>query len=119
MSNNTCTTTKTVKQTKASISQRNRVDCIIGLGGRCECCGLDDIRFLTIEHKTGGGTEHRNARDSYGVYVDIKRSGYDLAKYGVLCYNCNCASNANGGVCPHKEEHESDVSLLPDEHLRG
>lgn len=70
-------------------------------GGKCSCCGEDNPGFLTIDHKNGCGTKKRKL---HGVglrfYRWIIKNGYpdDLQ---ILCYNCNCGRELNGGICPH------------------
>src|SRR3990172_5963982 len=29
-------------------------------GGACACCGETTLEFLSLDHKNGGGTKHRN-----------------------------------------------------------
>lgn len=80
-------------------------------GGRfCACCGLDEgIDFLTLDHIHNNGAEERERlmgdRNIAGLsfYRKLKTLGYPKG-YQVLCFNCNCGKNANGGICPHKSE---------------
>jgi hypothetical protein len=69
-------------------------------GGKCQCCGLADPEFLTIDHVGGGGTAHRREVKNK-VYSFLRRQGYPQGCYRVLCYNCNCAIGLYG-YCPHQ-----------------
>jgi hypothetical protein len=73
---------------------------------KCECCNETDIRFLTIDHKDGGGRKHRREigiGPGVPFYRWLKANNYPEG-YTTLCFNCNCGRSVNGGICPHKEE---------------
>lgn len=76
-------------------------------GNRCACCGLDDWRFLTIDHIDGKGNQHRretfNGRLVAGsdFYRWLRKNSYPEG-FQLLCYNCNCAQSRFNGICPHK-----------------
>lgn len=74
-------------------------------GGACKCCGINDIRFLSIDHINNDGwkeKEHRkNRMNTFLVYKKLIREGF-RSDLQILCYNCNIARQHNGGVCPHK-----------------
>lgn len=75
-------------------------------GMKCACCGESDIRFLTIDHRDGGGRKHREeigTGPGVPFYRWLKANNYPEG-YTVLCFNCNCGRSVNGGICPHKEE---------------
>jgi hypothetical protein len=74
-------------------------------GRECACCGEDEPSFLTIDHKDGGGRQHKRERlrtggkDLYGwLFARRFPDGYQT-----LCFNCNCGRYRNGGTCPHRE----------------
>lgn len=70
---------------------------------RCACCGETEVRFLTIDHINGDGSEHRKtSKCGTGsvFYRWLKREGMPEG-YQVLCYNCNNA-RAWHGKCPHQ-----------------
>jgi hypothetical protein len=77
-------------------------------GNECACCGETEPKFLTLDHVNGGGRAHRKSLYAKGapgplaVLYDIKKRGFpdDIQ---ILCFNCNCGRQANGGICPHKE----------------
>jgi hypothetical protein len=73
---------------------------VAAYGGRCSCCGEDDPVFLTLDHVDG--REPNELAGSYLLYARAKREGWP-AKYRLLCWNCNCGRERNGGVCPHEE----------------
>jgi len=67
-------------------------------GGKCKCCGEEQIEFLAIDHINEGGRKHRKSI-SGNIYLWIKDNNYpdDLQ---VLCHNCNSAKSYYGR-CPH------------------
>jgi len=71
-------------------------------GGICACCGEATLEFLSLDHKNGGGTKHRQElglRGS-GIWAWVKRENFpDM--FQVLCHNCNQAIGYYGS-CPHK-----------------
>ena len=75
-------------------------------GGKCQCCGEKEVRFLTIEHLNGGGSDERRrlgSNNQRSLLAHIKKQGYPEDKYALLCFNCNLGKARNGGVCPHVE----------------
>lgn len=69
-------------------------------GGKCSCCGESNPMFLTVEH-VGGRTTGAELRNTYKELVRLKKAGWP-SSCTCLCYNCNCGSARNGGVCPHQ-----------------
>jgi len=68
---------------------------------KCQCCGLDDIRFLTLDHVQNDG--HKDDRLSpIQLYRKAWEDRFDKNKWNCLCWNCNCARAQFRGVCPHK-----------------
>ena len=90
-----------VAASKFNLSMKKRV--IVGYGGCCECCGINDYRFLTVDHKNNDGVKHRKQyRGSINSFI-IKNKFPN--EFRVLCFNCNCAREHYGGkykICPHK-----------------
>lgn len=71
----------------------------------CACCGEKQLKFLSLDHINGGGTEHRRklgAKNGKGanIYHWVIRNRFPLG-FQVLCHNCNCAKGFYGS-CPHK-----------------
>lgn len=71
-------------------------------GATCTCCGNSKFEFLTIDHVNNDGAEHRRQIREGGTALLqwLKNHNYPPG-FQVLCYNCNCAKGANGGVCPY------------------
>lgn len=73
-------------------------------GNICNCCGEDEIFFLTIDHvNNDGNTErwrHGQKIGGKNLYVKIVSSGFPET-YQLLCMNCNFGKRMNNGICPH------------------
>lgn len=71
---------------------RNRALVIEAYGGRCEVCGISELRFLTLDHSFQDGKDHRKRiGGSSNIYADIVRRGFPRDEgYRVLCWNHNC-----------------------------
>ncbi len=82
-------------------------------GPYCACCTEDHLEFLTIDHVSGNGAEHRkqlleelgwktsrSAMCGAHLYRWLKQQGYPPG-FRVLCMNCNF-SIAKFGYCPHQ-----------------
>lgn len=68
-------------------------------GSRCSCCGEDDERLLSIDHKMGQGKTKYLGAD---CCRDIIRKGFPKC-IRLLCLNCNYA-DGSFGYCPHKRD---------------
>lgn len=81
-----------------------RQEVIEAYGGKCVCCGIDDWRFLSIDHTNNDGASHRKDKRFRGpsIYGWLKANGFPKDRFQVLCYNCNLAKAHCGGVCPHQ-----------------
>lgn len=85
--------------------QLDRVVIIEMYGGKCNCCGVTEFQFLTIDHVNNDGVSDRASilgdgrRHSSRMYRYLMRSGRrdDLQ---LLCWNCHMAKDLFGG-CPH------------------
>jgi HD superfamily phosphohydrolase len=74
---------------------------IAAYGGHCNCCGENDITFLTIEHEKHDGQSHRKVKGVF--YLSLIRRGFPKDEgLSVLCMNCNWATRL-GKTCPHKK----------------
>jgi hypothetical protein len=79
---------------------------------KCECCGENELDFLTLDHINGHGGKQRIAlfgrRDFGGTnfYLWLKRNGFPSG-YQVLCMNCNL-SKGKHGTCVHKKDVEEE-----------
>ena len=76
----------------SSLRRKRRQQVIEAYGGRCEVCGIAELRFLTLDHSLQDGAEHRKKVGDCGkVYADIVRRGFPKDEgYRVLCWNHNC-----------------------------
>ena len=91
---------------KATIKNKKiaKDKCYNAYGGYvCACCGVIGESFLTLDHINNDGAEHRKLFNPSALYRWIIRNNFP-AMFQVLCWNCNCGKNMNGGVCPHKDE---------------
>lgn len=70
-------------------------------GGKCTCCGEANPLFLTIDHINNDGSKHRKNKQfrSNPFHWIIKNDFPDDLQ--LLCFNCNCGRQLNGGICPH------------------
>lgn len=69
----------------------------------CSCCGISDIRFLSIDHVNNDGhLDRKQGIAGARLYTKIEKAGYPK-DYQVLCMNCNFAKRKTG-VCPHQED---------------
>lgn len=68
---------------------------------QCECCGVKEVKFLTIDHINGGGTKHRTQIKHHRIHIWLKMNDFPEG-YRVLCHNCNQAVGIYG-KCPHQE----------------
>jgi hypothetical protein len=64
----------------------------------CECCLIKFLEFLSMDHKMGGGRQHKKIIGSH-LYMWLKKKGFPKG-FRVLCHNCNQSLGAYG-YCPH------------------
>lgn len=82
----------------ARARRKLKLELIKAYGGKCECCGVKEPEFLTLEH-----INHDRKQASYDEYRRLKRLGFPKDGYAILCYNCNMATrNDHMDFCPHK-----------------
>jgi hypothetical protein len=78
--------------------------CYKAYGGyKCACphCSEVNPQFLTLDHTRNDGAELRKVHGDGNVFYRwLVKNGFPSIVQ-VLCYNCNCGKNVNGGVCPH------------------
>ena len=59
-------------------------------GSKCQCCGFDDERALQINHRNGArGMRTTSLRCGVRLYSALVHGQEDLAKFQLLCANCN------------------------------
>jgi len=68
-------------------------------GNKCECCGENNTKFLTIDHINNDGKFFRKIKPYHYIIKNNFPSDIRL-----LCWNCNCGRAKNNGVCPHKQQ---------------
>ena len=74
----------------------------------CQCCGVDIIEFLTLDHINGRQEHERGSHEKRAKYSGrslwryLQKQGYPEG-YQTLCINCNMGKHINKGICPHKE----------------
>ncbi len=84
--------------------EKSKLEGIEHYGGKCQCCGELNIKFLTLEHLNGRDKTKKQRRGK-DAWNQARIQGYpDI--YTVLCFNCNCAKGIYG-ICPHKEKHDN------------
>lgn len=74
---------------------------IDGYGGKCECCGELERRFLTIDH-VNGLSNRKDRKVGWVLFRQIFLQNFP-SEFRILCFNCNLGRQFNGGICPHKE----------------
>ena len=94
------------KNKKLRIKKREFV--VNKYGGKCICCGISDIRFLSFDHINNDGYKHRKTMKEGYKKTEITswaiRNNFPKT-VRILCFNCNFARAFYGGkdkVCPHK-----------------
>lgn len=94
------------RKSRQTYQQRTKREIIDTYGGVCACCGEENIGFLTIDHVNNDGAEHRREignRGGNAFYLWLRKNDYPDG-FQVLCWNCNCGRQYNGGACPHTQE---------------
>jgi len=73
-------------------------------GAKCNCCGEEEMKFLTVDHVNNDGNKHRYRGGlrvlGSALCGQIIKAGYPDS-YQILCMNCNYGKYKNNGVCPH------------------
>lgn len=96
---------KIALQKQAITTKELKTDIVSHYGGKCACCGISEICFLSIDHINNDGHKSKGLRKNrvsgIQMYKKIIRLNYpnDLQIY---CFNCNVAKQHNRGICPHK-----------------
>ena len=90
--------------TMRNIIKRIKELCYEKYGGyKCNCCGIVEPAFLTIDHKNNDGAAHRkNDRGAYHLYRWLIKNNFPDG-FQILCYNCNWAKSRHG-ICPHQRK---------------
>lgn len=88
------------------LGRKLKLECFEHYGSKCTCCGETILEFLTLEHISGNGNNHRKSLFKYNVggvhiYRWLKKEGFPKG-FTILCMNCNWAKRY-GKECPHKQ----------------
>ena len=91
----------TSKEYRAKI----RAEFIEAYGGKCQCCGESEPKFLELDHSDNSGAMHRKVTGTRGwrMYQLLKDAGGPKDRYRLLCSNCNLC-RARFGRCAHEEK---------------
>lgn len=82
--------------------KRLRITAIQHYGGTCTCCGENNYQTLQLDHRDGGGVQHRRQARFGQLAVWLYQHKWPDG-YQVLCANCNM-SKSIGGVCIHQRK---------------
>lgn len=93
---------------KRRANQKLKAECMAAYGGKCACCKVTDLEFLTIEHTWRDGFGHREqvGRPTSGSYFYrwLRDQKYPRnLGLTVLCFNCNFAVYWFE-TCPHQRQ---------------
>ena len=102
-------TEKSKKQARES-----RLQVLTLYGGKCACCGIDNLKYLELDHKNNdGGRERKNLEGHRGGrYFTLVLKQEKRDDLQVLCANCHVAKKY-GGCNPGDHTWISTQSLPP------
>lgn len=91
----------TIRDVNTNRERRIKYRCTVisHYGNQCACCGDNTDEFLTLDHKDGGGNEHRKKGHGEQYWKWFIKNNYPI-NFQVLCFNCNSGRDINGGSCP-------------------
>lgn len=96
---------KEIKEYKKELHKNMKIKCLLYYSNKeypvCECCKINNIDILTIDHVNGDGRNHRRKHNitGGGIYRWIIKNNFPIG-YRVLCFNCNSGKGKNK-ECPH------------------
>lgn len=101
---------------RGGILRKNTKKMIVNkYGGRCFCCGEDNLHFLTLDHINNDGYSHRKSLGSpsgTSFYRWIIVNNYPNT-FRVSCMNCNWGRRfTEGKRCPHELESEKVLRMV-------
>lgn len=109
-----CSKCKIINNDRSKIIRQKQKKTIIDhYGGKCACCGEENLIFLELDHINGGGNKHRNQlrKDGTTIYRSIINNNFPPG-FQVLCASCNVGRYRNGGICPHQQKLTEDVGII-------
>jgi hypothetical protein len=92
-------------------SREVRLKVITLYGGRCVCCGIDNLKYLQLDHKNNDGHIERKALPPSirgGRFFKLVLSQEKRDDLQVLCANCHNAKRYGGCT---EEDHAKKNSL--------
>jgi len=95
---------RTLLRKRGQISyQKLRMAVYAAYGGpKCNCCGENEIRFLSMDHIDNNGGEHRKEIPSTKSLLGwLKKNNFPTG-FQVLCMQCNFAKGKHN-ICPHQQ----------------
>lgn len=94
------------KPRQQRVQQKLKQEVFNHYGIVCQCCGEDNVGFLTLGHTFNNGKEEREKMGSgQTFYQKLRKVGYPQDRgYAVECLNCNIGAKINGGICLHKQK---------------
>jgi len=98
------------KKDRVSCHRRQKRDIVFNAygGKKCNCCGEEEVLFLTIDHINNNGAKHRKEICKSGkasgtaIHLWLIKNNFPKG-FQVLCANCRLGKHLNGGICPHKD----------------
>lgn len=106
----------------AEAGRRLRKEVLLNYGGKCACCGFDNLDFtvysqgfLQIDHIWGGGRKHilQIHRIGSNFYTWLKKNLFPSG-YRVLCKSCNVSMLPGEPICEyHKWDWNSRKVEVP------
>lgn len=74
-----------------------RTEMLAAYGGKCDCCGESNPKFLSLDHTFGDGASERKLfGGTTRLVIYLKSKGWPTTGYRLLCYNCNCSRGFYG-----------------------
>lgn len=98
------------KATTEAHRERQRLELIGMLGGKCVECGYAaDTRALHVDHVNGGGSRERRAGIQSHSFAAIRQILASPAKFQLLCANCNIIKKLTVGEWVGERVYVRDV----------
>lgn len=77
--------------------QKLRGELIAGYGGKCACCGESRYEFMALDHiHNGRGNPADRTETGVVLWNRLKREGWPVGEFQILCHNCNMAKGIYG-----------------------
>jgi len=95
------------RENDRKLRKKHRLEILIHYSGnppKCSCCGEDNIEFLNIDHINHDGSRHRKTLGHGTKFYRWFLKNNFPGGFQILCFNCNCGREINGGLCPHKKK---------------